>query len=162
MATSCSVYNTWWSSLKATWQTMTRKIWTIGENQTSSIPIILWLHSSDLKKVPKMVKFCIISNVDTKPMPTFFELMIELWTIGNQLWQLTMGNQFWAHVIWSPKLNICITTYGWKKNVNSLQIMIYRHNSPETSFITPSRKSELHWQLTLMHSVLLPKIIFLE
>ena len=53
-------------------------------------------------------------------MPTFFTLVTELWAIGNQFWQLAMGNQFLAHTVWSPKLSICMATYVWKKNLNSL------------------------------------------
>ena len=43
----------------------------IIENYINSIPILLWLHSSDLKNVNKVVSCCIICNLTTKLMATF-------------------------------------------------------------------------------------------
>ena len=76
--TSCySVYSTWWSSLKANWQLIIIIIIktilvAIIKNQTSSMPIVLWLYSLIWKKVTKMVGCDIVFKLTTKPMLFFW------------------------------------------------------------------------------------------
>ena len=43
--------------------------------------------------------------------------------------------RFWTHVVWAPKLKICI--HVWKKNLNSLYIMITGRKSTEISIMRP-------------------------
>ena len=73
MTTSCSVYSTWWSSLKATWKLITitynKSNTALIENYMSSVPIFLWLKCRHLK-VTKVVSCCIIYSLTTKSMMT--------------------------------------------------------------------------------------------
>ena len=75
-----------------------------------------------------------------------FSYILSVRHYSRGIW--TLLYRFWTHVIWTPKLKICIYTSVSVKNINSLSIKsrnIHFKDLNPTSDFSVSRAPGLHW-----------------